>query len=128
VEPTPKSALNQCPKGAVEPLNLRRRMLLNGKVLMKLVVLAASVVTVTACGVPATKPADTGRVNAEYDKSSGRLTRVEEDTDGDGKVDKWETYRGGTLASMALDTSGRGTPDRKLLYKADGSFDRMEKF
>ena len=54
--------------------------------------------------------------------------RVEEDTNGDGKVDKWETYAGGTLATMALDSTGKGSPDRKLIYKADGSFDRIEKF
>ena len=34
--------------------------------------------------------------------------------DGNGAVDKWETYAGGALAVMALDTSGRGKPDRRL--------------
>ena len=43
------------------------------------------------------------------------LVRAEEDTDADGKVDKWETYDGARLASVALDTSHRGVPDRRLI-------------
>ena len=31
-------------------------------------------------------------------------SRAEEDTDGDGKMDKWETYDGDRLASVAFDT------------------------
>lgn len=47
--------------------------------------------------------------------------RSEEDTDGDGKIDKWETFDAGRLTSVAFDTSHRGTPDRRLIYAADGS-------
>lgn len=54
------------------------------------------------------------------------MTRVEEDTDGNGAIDKWETYSGGALAVLALDTTGRGTPDRRLIYRPDGSLDRIE--
>ena len=50
-----------------------------------------------------------------------RLVRAEEDTDGDGAIDKWETYDGERLASVAFDTEHRGTPDRRLIYGADGS-------
>jgi hypothetical protein len=49
------------------------------------------------------------------------LVSVEEDADGDGKMDKWETYDGARLASIAFDTAHRGTPDRRLIYGADGS-------
>ena len=43
------------------------------------------------------------------------LVRAEEDTDGDGTIDKWETYDGARLASVAFDTTHhRGTPDRRL--------------
>jgi hypothetical protein len=58
--------------------------------------------------------------------TDGVLSRVEEDADGDGKVDKWETYANGALTMMALDTSGRGTPDRRLIYRPDGSLERIE--
>ena len=57
---------------------------------------------------------------------NGLLTRVEEDTDGDGKLDKWETYSGGSLSMMALDTAHRGKPDRRLIYRPDGTLDRIE--
>ena len=49
------------------------------------------------------------------------MLRAEEDTDGDGKFDKWETYDGGHLASVSFDTTHRGTPDRRLTYGKDGS-------
>ncbi len=47
--------------------------------------------------------------------------RAEEDTDDDGKIDKWETFDAGRLTSVAFDTSHRGTPDRRLVYAIDGS-------
>jgi len=58
-----------------------------------------------------------------YEK--GVLVRAEEDTDGDGKFDKWETYDGDRLSSVAFDTMHRGTPDRRFVYGPDGSA-RME--
>jgi hypothetical protein len=49
------------------------------------------------------------------------LVRAEEDGDGDGKTDKWETYESGRLASVAFDTVHRGTPDRRFVYGVDGT-------
>lgn len=54
-----------------------------------------------------------------YEKNM--LIRAEEDSDGDGKIDKWESYDGTRLAAVAFDTAHRGTPDRRLLYGADGT-------
>jgi hypothetical protein len=54
-----------------------------------------------------------------YQKSV--LVAAEEDGDNDGRMDKWETYDGNRLASVAFDTQHRGTPDRRLIYGADGS-------
>ena len=51
----------------------------------------------------------------------GVLISAEEDSDGDGRMDKWETYAGDRLASIAFDTTHRGTPDRRLIYGAGGS-------
>jgi hypothetical protein len=62
----------------------------------------------------------------EYFDETGSLARIEEDTDGDGKVNKWETYKDGALSMMALDTQGRGKPDRRLIYRPDGTLDRIE--
>ena len=47
--------------------------------------------------------------------------RAEEDTDGDGVLDKWEVFEAGRLASVAFDSTHRGSPDRRLVYAADGS-------
>lgn len=63
----------------------------------------------------------------------GHLTQVESDTDRDGRVDKWEAFdaprtSGGppVLRAVSLDPDENGQPTRRLLYKADGSFERME--
>lgn len=49
----------------------------------------------------------------------GALVRADEDTNGDGRPDKWETYEDGSIVSVAFDENGNGRPDRKLTY-ADG--------
>ena len=49
------------------------------------------------------------------------LVRAEEDTDGDGRFDKWETYDGLRLAVVGFDTVHRGTPDRRIIYAVDGT-------
>ena len=41
-------------------------------------------------------------------------------------LDKWETYAGGVLSVLALDTQHRGKPDRQLIYRPDGTLDRIE--
>jgi antitoxin component YwqK of YwqJK toxin-antitoxin module len=46
----------------------------------------------------------------------GALVRAEEDTDGDGKPDKWETYQKGALSTVAFDENKDGKPDRRLTY------------
>jgi hypothetical protein len=48
----------------------------------------------------------------------GALLQADEDTNGDGKADKWETYDGGTLKTAALDENHDGKPDRRLTYSA----------
>lgn len=67
-----------------------------------------------------------GRVTRREFFEQGLLVRVEEDTDADSRMDKWETYVNGALSMIALDTEHRGTPDRRMIYGADGSFVRVE--
>jgi hypothetical protein len=51
-----------------------------------------------------------------------QLVRAEEDTNADGRIDKWERYEGGSLREAAFDTSfAKGRPDRRVLYDAKGS-------
>lgn len=55
------------------------------------------------------------------------MVRTEEDTNADGRVDKWDRYDGTVLRESALDTSLRlGRPDRRLLYDAQGRFEAIE--
>jgi len=55
------------------------------------------------------------------------LVRAEEDTNADGVSDKWETFEGGRLRTVAFDTSGSaGRPDRRLVYDAAGRFEYLE--
>ena len=41
---------------------------------------------------------------------------VFEDTNGDGRIDKWETYENGAIKTAAMDENGDGRPDRRLTY------------
>ena len=63
------------------------------------------------------------------------LERVDEDTNGDGRMDKWETYAADhraasdsspPIVSAAFDDSFRGTPNRRFIYRADGTVLRAE--
>lgn len=67
-----------------------------------------------------------GRIFRRELFENGELARIEEDTDDNGVMDKWETYAAGALTMLALDTAGRGKPDRRLIYRPDGALDRIE--
>jgi hypothetical protein len=52
-------------------------------------------------------------LNAE---GTGALVKAEEDTNGDGRADKWETYENGAIRTASFDENGDGAPDRRLTY------------
>jgi hypothetical protein len=70
------------------------------------------------------------RRNGRFDRlevyQAGVLVRSEEDQNGDGRPDKWETYRPEpnaargepkyVITSAAFDDEGRGTPQRRFIY------------
>jgi hypothetical protein len=62
-----------------------------------------------------------GTVSRVEHYQQNALVSAEEDSDGDGHIDRWETYDGPRLASVAFDTHHRGTPDRRLIYSVDGT-------
>lgn len=62
-----------------------------------------------------------GKVSRIEHYEKNVVVRAEEDADEDGRIDKWETFDGDRLTSVAFDTGHRGTPDRRLVYGADGS-------
>jgi hypothetical protein len=45
------------------------------------------------------------------------LVEADEDTNGDGRPDKWETYENGAVKTLALDLDGDGRPDQRLTYR-----------
>ena len=67
-----------------------------------------------------------GKINRWETYQQGLLVHVEEDTNGDGRVDKWETWSQGVLQLVELDTKGTGRPNRRLVYPPDGSAPRLE--
>jgi hypothetical protein len=48
---------------------------------------------------------------------TGSLVRVEADTNGDGRPDKWERYVNGLIQAAEFDENRDGRPDRRLTYK-----------
>jgi hypothetical protein len=62
-----------------------------------------------------------GRVSRTERYVNETMVGAEEDTNGDGAFDKWETFDGDRLASVAFDTTHRGKPDRRLVYGAGGA-------
>ena len=68
--------------------------------------------------------------------ADGRLIRSEDDTNGDGRADKWDLYEplpgnaataGYRILSTAFDDAGRGWPQRRWIYGADGQIVRVER-
>jgi len=49
------------------------------------------------------------------------IVHAEDDTDRDGRADKWERFRKGRLAEVAFDTDDDGHPDHRLVYDENGS-------
>ncbi len=61
-----------------------------------------------------------GKVTRTEHYQNNVLVGADEDSDGDGRRDKWERYADGRLLSVAFDTTHRGTADRRLSYDVDG--------
>jgi hypothetical protein len=47
----------------------------------------------------------------------GPIRLVEQDTNRDGRRDKWERYENGAVTTAEFDESGDGRPDRRLTYR-----------
>lgn len=55
------------------------------------------------------------------------LVRAEEDTNADGRIDRWDRYEGSVMREVLLDTTFlKGKADRRLLYDAQGRFTLAE--
>ena len=77
-----------------------------------------------------------GRFNRVEYYTAGVLIRSEEDTNGDGRADKWETYvpqpnhaagePAYAIATAAFDDTGRGKPQRRFTYGPKGTIALFE--
>lgn len=55
------------------------------------------------------------------------LVRAEEDSNLDGRVDRWDRYEGGVLREADFDTSlAASRPNRRIVYDATGRFVRVD--
>lgn len=52
--------------------------------------------------------------------------RAEEDTDGDGVMDRWEQFQNGRLVSVDFDDGHDGKPDRRFVYDAAGGLAEID--
>ena len=48
---------------------------------------------------------------------NNELLRAEEDADGDGRTDRWETYANGALVTLSLDLTKSGRPTTTIDYR-----------
>lgn len=55
-----------------------------------------------------------------------RLVRVEEDKDGDDRIDQWEVHENGALKSVEFDEGRDGVPDRRFTYSPSGQLILIE--
>lgn len=79
-----------------------------------------------------------GRFNRVEFYEAGLLVRGEDDTNGDGRPDKWETYATNpgaapneppySITSVAFDDSGRGFAQRRVIYDGGGRAVRTETY
>jgi len=77
-----------------------------------------------------------GRFNRIEFYEAGALVRSEEDSDGDGRPDKWDTYRPNpshaagepayAIESSSFDDERRGKPGRRFVYGNNGHVARVE--
>jgi hypothetical protein len=58
-----------------------------------------------------------GKAAVSTPDNPGTPLRVEEDTNGDGRADKWERYQGDVVSTVEFDENHDGRPDRRLTYK-----------
>ena len=72
------------------------------------------------------RPHITGRDVIQDDDVGANFLIAEGGFPSDGRVDQWETYDQGHVMSIAFDTQHRGTPDRRLVYGADGNLAEVE--
>jgi hypothetical protein len=67
-----------------------------------------------------------GVVDRHEFRENNVLVRAEQDSDFDGRIDEWQRFENGRLRELLVDTSRSGRADRRLVYAANGTLERIE--
>lgn len=67
-----------------------------------------------------------GKVERRERLRDGSVAEREVDADRNGAIDRWQTIREGRLVEEQLDTDGDGRPDRRLRYGGQGQILALE--
>jgi hypothetical protein len=78
------------------------------------------VLAVLALGIGCRGP-DTPKVDATYDKATGKLTRLQADLNGDGRTDTWTYMDGAVPTRTEQDLNGDGKIERWEYPRPDGT-------
>ena len=82
---------------------------------------AAFAVSAAGCQTSSSGAAAAERLRPGYDKTSGRLTRLEYDANGDGKTDTWGYMDGMRVVRVEVDEDGDGKIDRWEYHNGSAS-------
>ena len=66
-----------------------------------------------------------GRMTPEYDKTTGKLTLLKYDSDGDGKIDMWSYMDGSRVVRVEIDKNEDGQIDRWEYYDANQKLEKI---
>jgi hypothetical protein len=77
-------------------------------------VVIAVVYSVSGCSTPS--QADASRIQAQYDRQTGRLSRLQYDANGNGKTDTWAFMDGTRISRLEADENEDGRVDRWEYY------------
>ncbi|HJR60717.1 MAG TPA: hypothetical protein VJ813_15005 [Vicinamibacterales bacterium] len=77
---------------------------------------AVLLTSLSGCGGAASGTEAQGRIDPDYDKTTGRLTRLAYDSNGNGKHDTWAFMDGARLTRLEADENEDGKIDRWEYY------------
>src|SRR5215471_20354863 len=66
-----------------------------------------------------------GQMTPEYDPTTGKLTLLKYDSDGDGKIDMWSYMDGSRVVRIEIDQNEDGLIDRWEYYDADRKLEKV---
>src|SRR5262249_14961714 len=65
------------------------------------------------------------RMTPEYDKTTGKLTLLKYDSDGDGRIDMWSYMDGARVVRIEIDQNEDGQVDRWEYYDSNQKLEKI---